>query len=72
MVAGLEDAEQVTMSHLLSAGLPPTKPEPEPHGFFWHHRRAVVLTIGVSVLAWTKRLGCVPNVVGLVEVNFRI
>lgn len=56
MVAALEDAEQVTMSHLLSAGLPPTKPEPAPHGFFWHHRRAVVLTIGVTVLAGLSAL----------------
>lgn len=51
MVAGLEDADHVTMSHLLAAGLPSREPEVSAHGFFWRHRSAVVGVMGVSVLA---------------------
>ena len=51
MVAGLEDAEQVSMSHLLTAGLPAKEAEVEPHGFIRRHRSAVVATVGFGVVA---------------------
>ncbi len=51
MVAGLEDAEHVSMSHLLTAGLPAKEADVKAHGFLWEHRRAVVLLMGLSVVA---------------------
>ncbi len=51
MVAGLEDAEHVSMSHLLAAGLPAPEAEVDTHGFLWRHRGAVVGLLGVGVLA---------------------
>jgi len=51
MVAGLEDAKQVSMSHLLAAGLPVKEDDiDKAHGFLWHHRRAAVCIMGLSVL----------------------
>jgi len=51
MVAGLEDAERISMSHLLAAGLPAREPEPDAHGFFWRHRSAFVGLLGFAVVA---------------------
>jgi len=51
MVAGLEDAEYVTMSHLLTAGLPVEDSGVEPHGFIWRHRNVIFGLLGFSVLA---------------------
>ncbi len=50
MVASLEDASQVTMSHLLTAGLPvPTEPDVTDR-FVFRHRRLIVSLLGFSVL----------------------
>ncbi len=51
MVASLEDAERVSMSHLLTAGLPAQKEPAEPRRFTVRHRRAIVCALGLSVLA---------------------
>ncbi len=51
MVAGLEDAEHVSMSHLLTAGLPVEDNGLEPHGFVWRHRNAIIGLMGFGVLA---------------------
>jgi len=50
MVAGLEDAEHVSMSHLLAAGLPAPEAPADTHGFLWRHRSAVVGLLGCGVL----------------------
>lgn len=50
MLASLEDAETVSMSHLLAAGLPAPEPKIQGHGFLWRHRSAVVGTLGLGVL----------------------
>lgn len=50
MLAGLEDAEHVSMSHLLAAGLPAQEVIGDSHGFLWRHRSAVVALLGVGVL----------------------
>jgi len=50
MVAGLQDDEKVSMSHLLAAGLP-SQEQPVPvHGFMWRHRSAMVGLLGCGVL----------------------
>ncbi len=51
MIAGLEDADCISMSHLLTAGLPAPVEEPDPHGFLWRHRSVVVGLLGGGVLA---------------------
>lgn len=51
MVAGLEDAERLSMSHLLTAGLPAPEPQPEAHGFLWRHRSTCVGLLGFGVVA---------------------
>ncbi len=51
MVAGLEDAEHVSMSHLLTAGLPIEDSGIETHGFLWKHRSVVIGLMGLGVLA---------------------
>jgi len=51
MVAGLEDAEHVSMSHVLTAGLPIENHGIEPHGFVWRHRTAIIGLMGFGVLA---------------------
>lgn len=50
MVAGLEDAEHVSMSHLLAAGLPAPESEVDSHGFIWRHRSAMVALLGFGVI----------------------
>ena len=45
-IAGLQDAEQPTMSHLLLAGLPPREPAPAATSFLSRHRRTVVALLG--------------------------
>ena len=50
MVAGLEDAEQVSMSHLLTAGLPVEDTGVEPRGFVWRHRSIIVGLMSFTVL----------------------
>jgi len=50
MVAGLEDAEHVSMSHLLAAGLPARETQTDSHGFLWRHRSAMVGLLGFGVL----------------------
>ena len=50
MVAGLEDAEHVSMSHLLAAGLPAREVQGDSHGFLWRHRSAVVGLLGGGIL----------------------
>jgi len=50
MVAGLEDAEHVSMSHLLTAGLPVEDNGVEAHGFVWRHRSLIVGLMGFGVL----------------------
>jgi len=50
MVAGLEDAERVSMSHLLTAGLPIEDNGVETHGFVRRHRNVIVGCLGFSVL----------------------
>jgi len=50
MVAGLEDADHVSMSHLLTAGLPVEDDGVATHGFVWRHRNAIVGLMGFGVL----------------------
>jgi len=50
MVASLEDAERVSMSHLLAAGLPAPSVVEDSHGFLWRHRSAVVGLLGCGIL----------------------
>lgn len=50
MVASLEDAEHVSMSHLLAAGLPAPSTIEDTHGFLWRHRSTVVGLLGCGVL----------------------
>ena len=50
MVAGLEDAEHVSMSHLLAAGLPAPETITDSHGFLWRHRSAAVGLLGGGIL----------------------
>lgn len=50
MVAGLEDAEHVTMSHLFAAGLPARETLSDSHGFLWRHRSAFVGLLGGGIL----------------------
>jgi type II secretory pathway predicted ATPase ExeA len=51
MLASLEDAEKVSMSHLLAAGLPEPEPPIKTHGFMWRHRAAMMGLLGTSILA---------------------
>ncbi len=51
MIAGLENAEQPTMSHLLLAGLPPRERAPIQRSFLARHRGAVIALLGSSVVA---------------------
>ena len=53
-IAGVQNADRPTLSHLLLAGLPP-RPEPESPGtsFLSRHRGAVVAAFGSSVVALT-------------------
>jgi len=50
MIAGLEDSERVSMSHLLMAGLPPREPEHNPQRFFSRHRFGLVAMLGTCVV----------------------
>jgi len=50
MVAGLEDAECVSMSHLLTAGLPVEDSGVEKRSFVRRHRNAIVGLMGFGVL----------------------
>ena len=50
-LAGLEDEERLSMSHLLMAGLPARVPEPEPTRFTSRHRRGVIAVLGSMVVA---------------------
>lgn len=51
MIAGLENAEKPTMSHLLLAGLPPRERAPVRRSFLARHRGAVIALLGSSVVA---------------------
>ena len=51
MIAGLENAERPTMSHLLLAGLPPRERAPVQRPFLARHRGAVIALLGSSVVA---------------------
>lgn len=50
MVAGLEDAEHVSMPHLLTAGLAVEDNGVETHGFIWRHRSVIIGLMSFSVL----------------------
>ncbi len=50
MLASLEDAESVSMSHLLTAGLPSREPEMLKQNFVVRHRAGLVSLLGCSVL----------------------
>ena len=52
-IAGLQNAERPTMTHLLLAGLPPRAPEPVGTSFLSRHRRSVVAALGACVVAST-------------------
>ncbi|NND89615.1 MAG: hypothetical protein HKN42_02030 [Granulosicoccus sp.] len=50
-IANLEDADKLSMSHLLMAGLPPRhEPASEP-GFLYRHRGQVIALLGLGVVA---------------------
>ncbi len=48
-LAGLEDSEQISMSHLLSVGLPPPV-ERSQGGFLYRHRQSALLAISAGLL----------------------
>ncbi|MGQ7845376.1 AAA family ATPase [Granulosicoccus sp. 3-233] len=51
-IANLEDADKLSMSHLLMAGLPP-RPEPSTRaGFLSRHRGQLVALLGTCVVGW--------------------
>ena len=51
-IANLEDADKLSMSHLLMAGLPP-RPEPSTQaGFLSRHRGQLVALLGTCVVGW--------------------
>ncbi len=49
-LAGLEDADRLSMSHLLMAGLPASAEECEPTRFTSRHRRFVIALVGFCVV----------------------
>lgn len=50
-IANLEDAERLSMSHLLMAGLPPRKEPSTESGFLMRHRGGVIAMLGSCVVA---------------------
>ena len=51
LIASIESAEQVSMSHLLMAGLPPREKSSTKSGFFIRHRRVMFALFGSCVVA---------------------
>jgi len=50
MIAGLEDADRLSMSHLLMAGLPPPAEPSTQQGFISRHRGSVIALFGSCVV----------------------
>ncbi len=51
LIASIESAEQVSMSHLLMAGLPPREKSSTKSGFLLNHRRVLFALFGSCVVA---------------------
>ena len=56
LIASIESAEQVSMSHLLMAGLPPREKSSTKSGFFIRHRRVLFALFGSCVVACVAAL----------------
>jgi len=56
LIASIESAEQVSMSHLLMAGLPPREKSSTRSGFFIRHRRVLFALFGSCVVACVAAL----------------
>ena len=56
LIASIESAEQVSMSHLLMAGLPPREKSSTKSGFFMRHRRVLFALFGSCVVACVASL----------------
>ncbi|MBX2838103.1 MAG: hypothetical protein KTR35_14695 [Gammaproteobacteria bacterium] len=51
MIASLEDADRLSMSHLMMAGLPAKPESPVKRSFLVRHRRGVVMVFGFGIVA---------------------